>query len=198
MVENKTTISELIEDIGKEIYGEKFSISAPNIKSKYKSIYEILSNPKKHTKGIFITGGIGVGKSALMKVMQRLFKDSDRRFRWVTAYELKDMSEEMTVAEIKKIYGYQFKCDLYIDDIGFGTDVKRYGNTVNIITEILMERYDLFITSGYKTHISSNMAAFIKGDSTISTIETIYGNRVLDRIKEMCNLIIWQGESQRK
>lgn len=193
--------AEKIKSIGIELYGKDFSIDETVIREVYKKVYDrlVLGIRRKKSKGVFITGSIGIGKSAMMKVMQRLFKDTDRRFKWVSGYELKDLSEEMTIMQIKALYGASLKCDLYIDDIGFSIDVKRYGNTVNIISEIIMERYDLYVSSGFKTHLSSNLAADIRNNErNIPTIKKIYGARVLDRIKEMCDLIIWNGESLRK
>lgn len=191
------TVSEAIEIIGKEIYGEKFSIEPPKTKQLYKKLFGIISGKKP--KGAFITGSIGVGKSAAMRVMQKLLKDTENKFLWVSGYELKDLAEQITAGEIKAMYGYQLKCDLYIDDIGFSVDVKRYGNTVNIISEIIMERYELFISSHYKTHLSSNIVASLKEDKpNTPTIEKVYGLRVLDRMMEMCEMIVWNGESLRK
>ena len=198
---NEMSGADKINAIGVELYGKDFSIEEPLTKEVYKKVYNrmVLGIKRKKSKGVFITGSIGIGKSAMMKVMQRLFKDTDRRFKLVTGYELKDLSEEMTIMQIKALYGASLKCDLYIDDIGFSIDVKRYGNTVNIIAEIIMERYDLYVSSGFKTHFSSNIVADIKdNERNIPTIKKLYGSRVLDRIIEMCDLVTWNGKSLRK
>ncbi len=192
--------SEAIIILGKQSYGDDFDLSNESVKSAYKKVYELLlkRSNNKCKKGLLVVGGIGVGKSAMMKVMQRLFKDTDARFKWVNAYELKDLSELYTTAQIKEMYGYELKCDLYIDDIGVSIDVKRFGNTVNIIAELLMERYDLFINSGYKTHLSSNLKTSITNDiHNTPTLKTMYGARILDRIKEMCEIITFNGTSKR-
>lgn len=201
MVNDIKTGKDAIIFLGKEMYGEKFNLDTESICNTYKHVYEYLNkvSKRKVTKGLLIIGGLGVGKSAMMKIMQRLFKDTPARFKWVNAYELKDLSETYTSSQVKEMYGYDLKMDLYIDDIGVSVDVKRYGNTVNIITEILMERYDLFINSGYKTHISSNLVTSITNDmKNTSTLKTVYGERILDRIIEMTSVVIFKGESQRK
>jgi DNA replication protein DnaC len=188
---------EAISIVGKEIYGDDFSIDGDKLNSSYKKVYTHFVANKR--KGMFLIGNVGIGKTAMMKVMQRLFRDTNRRFKFVNSYDLKDLSEQITAGEIKSLYGYDFKCDLYIDDIGFSSDVRRYGNTVNIISEILMERYDLFISSGFRTHLSSNMMVSMKtNEKNIPTIETIYGSRVVDRLREMCELVTWNGDSLRK
>jgi len=201
MEKETITISNLLVEIGRGIYGLGFDISESSINKLYKQSYSVFLNrlKDKKRKGLFIVGGIGTGKSAMMKVMQRLLKDTDCRFKWVNGYELKDMSETYTLSEIKEYYGKDLLCDLYIDDIGFSVDVKRYGNTINIISEIIIERYDLYIESGYLTHFSSNILPMIKDNpKNIPTIENIYGARVLDRMKEMCELITFNGQSLRK
>jgi len=200
MVEKILTGQELIKLIGTELYGEKFSIENENVKKAYKKVYDcFIEGLNTKNKGVLVIGNIGVGKSAMMKVIQRLFKDTDRCFKKVNSTELKDMSEELTSGQIKDVYGYELKQDLYIDDIGLFSDVKRYGNTVNIISEIILERYNLFVECGFKTHFSSNVvAALTNKESTVPTLEKMYGNRILDRIKEMCYLIDFNGESLRK
>lgn len=190
--------SEIIEIIGKRLYGDKFSIQGKEIFVVYKRIYDNLVKEQKiGKKGFFVIGDVGVGKSAMVKTIQVLLKDTEMRFKWVNAYELKDLSELYNIAEIKAIYGRESNCDLYIDDVGFSFDVKRYGNTINIISELIMERYDLFVNSGIKTHFSTNLLISSE-DQNIPTIEKLYGNRVLDRIKEMCELIPFNGQSLRK
>lgn len=194
MVENRK-ISDIITEIGKKIYGNQFSIENEKLKECYKAAYETIVKDKK--KGVFLVGGVGIGKSAMMKTLQVLLKDTERRFKWANSYELKDLSEQMTIGEIKANYCDLLNSDLYIDDIGFTVDVKRYGNTVNIISEIITERYDLFVSSGVKTHFSTNLLITSK-DPNVPTIEKFYGVRIVDRLKEMCNLITWNGESLRK
>ena len=201
MVKDTKTGKDAIIFLGKEMYGEEFNLDIENVCKIYQTVYDYLVRQSKGKlkKGMLIIGGLGVGKSAMMKIMQRIFKETPARFKWVNAYELKDLSEVYTASQIKEMYGYDLKMDLYIDDIGVSVDVKRYGNTVNIITEILMERYDLFINSGFKTHISSNLLTHVVNDAkNTPTLKTVYGARILDRIIEMTTVVIFKGESRRK
>lgn len=201
MVNESTTGREQVLKLGQDMFGLDFNLNNPSILASYKSAYEyfVKRDLNKCKKGLLIIGGLGVGKSAMMRVMQRVFKDTNSRFRWVNAYDLKDLSEVYTTSQIKEMYGYDLKMDMYIDDIGISVDVKRYGNTVNIITEILMERYDLFISAGFKTHLSSNLLTSITNDvHNTPTLKSVYGSRILDRIKEMTEIITFKGESHRK
>lgn len=200
MENTNKSISEAIMIIGTKLYGETFSLENEIVKDAYKKVYNILKKDKtKRNKGICIIGEIGAGKTAMMKVYQRLLKDTPMRFKLVNGYDLRDLSELYTTEQIKDSYGGGYFGDLYIDDIGFASGVKRYGNDVNLIRDILIERYDLFISSGFRTHVSSNLVVALKNDiKEVPTLQKLYGERVIDRLKEMCELITFKGESQRK
>lgn len=190
---------EAILKYGKEMFGDNFNLDSDEIGLIYKGIYNyfIKSATNKTRKSLMIIGNVGAGKGSAMKVMQRIFKDTPARFKWISSSKLKDLSETLPTIEIKEMYGYDLKMDLYIDDIGIYSDVKRYGTTINIISEILLERYELFVDTGIKTHFSSNLLP----DSTnpkIPTIKSIYGTRVFDRLKEQSITVLFKGESLRK
>jgi hypothetical protein len=51
------------------------------------------------------------------------------------------------------------------------------------MAEILLSRYDIFISKNIQTHITTNLSA--------SEIETYYGNRVRSRMRAMFNLIAY-------
>ena len=76
------------------------------------------------------------------------------------------------------------------DDLGVESEIKHYGNKCNIMAEILLSRYDLFISHGMKTHITTNLSA--------SEIEEYYGNRVRSRMREMFNLLAFNKISYDK
>jgi DNA replication protein DnaC len=58
------------------------------------------------------------------------------------------------------------------------------------MAEILLSRYDLFISKKLLTHITTNLSA--------TEIETHYGNRVRSRLREMVNLIAFEKTAQDK
>ena len=195
--------SEAIKFIGSQFY-KNFDFSKDPINGIYKTVYEKFIKGLENyntEKGILLIGNIGVGKTALMRIMQKLFKDTFRSFKWVNSYELYEMFEEMPLSTIKEMYGKNYFGDLYIDDIGIGNGIiQKYGNKTNIISELIVERYELFVSTGIKTHLSSNISTKLDKIKypNVQTLEELYGNRVLDRINEMCDNIIWKGESLRK
>lgn len=182
--------------IGQSLYGSKFCLDDKRL-AIYKDVYTGLlqDNPK----GFLIIGSKGVGKSTLMRIMQKVFLGTQREFVAVDALKIKDLLDEYSVSEIKSMYGFDLKKDLLIDDIGKGaTEIKEYGNTINIISELLFERYDLYIKEGYLTHLTSNIITNTNNtDVNIVTLEKLYKDRVYDRLKEMTRVINWSGQSLR-
>jgi DNA replication protein DnaC len=198
--------SEAVIKVGKTIHAD-FDISDELIKSIYKQGYENFVNnlaPEIREKGIALVGSIGVGKSTLMRVLQTLFLETRSKFMWVNAIEFTDMIRERGIdsaSEIKDMYGKNLKRDVYFDDLGMGSiDFKKYGNAINIVAEILLERYELFISSGIRTHFSSNLPLKVNKENYpgVITLQDLYGDRIIDRLTEMCTKIAWKGTSLRK
>ena len=77
--------------------------------------------------------------------------------------------------DLKKPITYCF------DDLGTESALKYFGNTCNVLGEILLSRYDHFVTNKMITHATTNLSA--------SELENLYGNRVRSRMREMFNLL---------
>ena len=75
-------------------------------------------------------------------------------------------------------------------DLGVENNLKYYGNECNVMAEILLLRYDLFISQSMLTHITTNLSS--------SEIESMYGNRVRSRMRQMFNLISFDEVSKDK
>jgi hypothetical protein len=150
------------------------------------------------SKGIWLIGGKGVGKSILMKVMHKMYKDTARRFKWVNCRDLKDfLLNGCSKSEIMEMYGKALKCDLYIDDTDIDFVDWNQGPS-SIVAQILYERNELFNYEGFKTHLSSYLPRTSDHDRHLQLIKQGRNFGVLDRVREMTNLIIWEGESLRK
>ena len=79
--------------------------------------------------------------------------------------------------------------DMIIDDLGREPlTVKSYGDEVSVIHDLIFLRYQAF-QRGYMTHITNNLS--------FTEIEERYGVPIADRIKEMCQVIEFKGESLR-
>jgi DNA replication protein DnaC len=55
------------------------------------------------------------------------------------------------------------------------------------MAEILLTRYDLFVSKKLITHLTTNLSA--------SEIEEMYGNRIRSRMREQFNLIAFNNDS---
>jgi len=58
------------------------------------------------------------------------------------------------------------------------------------MAEILLNRYDFFVSKRMLTHITTNLSA--------SELESIYGNRIRSRMREMFNLIAFERDAKDK
>ena len=63
-------------------------------------------------------------------------------------------------------------------------------NSVSPSTKIILNRYDLFVSKRMMTHITTNLSA--------SELESIYGNRIRSRMREMFNLVAFERDSKDK
>ena len=137
-------------------------------------------------KGILLTGPIGCGKTSLMNLMKYLTA-TEHKF---IVKPSRDISFEFIQEGYEVIHRYskgklnQSEPRTYcFDDLGTENNLKYFGNECNVMAEILLSRYDLFISKKLQTHITTNLSA--------TEIETHYGNRVRSRLRQMVNLIAY-------
>lgn len=200
-----TTLSYLkiidwLEKKGIELYGKKFKILETDHEIIYKLIAYFLKDEQTCyqfnidlEKGILLSGPVGCGKTSLMNLMKHLTptenKFSVKPCRDISFEFIQDGYQIIHKYSIGKLYESQPKT-ICFDDLGVENNLKYYGNECNVMAEILLSRYDIFITKKIQTHITTNLSA--------SEIETNYGNRVRSRLRELCNLIAFDSHSTDK
>lgn len=179
------------EKRGQEMYGPKFRIIPEDYEIIYKLVVYFLGHEEESKrlgldlrKGIMLTGPIGCGKTSLMSLM-RLVPGKERNFTMKTA---RDISFEFIQEGYDVINRYsklsftgtgpRIYC---FDDLGAEQNLKYYGNSCNVMGEILLSRYDMFNSQGMMSHLTTNLGA--------AEIEKIYGPRVRSRMREMFNAI---------
>ena len=187
------------EKRGKELYGGKFRIHSEDYGIIFKLIVYFLNDKENAEKleldlqkGIILTGPIGCGKTSLMTLM-RLVPSPERNY---VIRSCRDISFEFIQEGYEVIWRYSklsFNSShpkIYcFDDLGAEQSLKYYGNECNVMGEILLSRYDLFISQSMITHITTNLSA--------SEIEKSFGNRVRSRMREMFNLLVMKCKDKR-
>jgi hypothetical protein len=189
-----------LEKRGKELYGEKFKIREEDHEIIFKLIVYFVGdtlNAEKLgielQKGIILTGPIGCGKTSLMNLM-RFVPPPERNYIMKTC---RDVSFEFIQEGYEVIWRYSRMSfnnshpKIYcFDDLGAEQSLKYYGNECNVMGEILLSRYDLFVSQNMITHLTTNLSA--------SEIENGYGNRIRSRLREMFNLLSFRQHADDK
>lgn len=188
-----------LEKKGIELYGNHFKI----LESDYPIIYKLIAYFLKDevtcyqynidlNKGILLSGPVGCGKTTLMNLMKTLTSTEHKFY----IKPCRDISFEFIQDGYEIIQKYS-KGKLYpdpkticFDDLGTEKNLKYYGNECNVMAEIILSRYDIFISKKIYTHITTNLSA--------SEIETAYGNRVRSRLRNMLNLIAFDKSTKDK
>jgi energy-coupling factor transporter ATP-binding protein EcfA2 len=189
-----------LENKGVELYGNHFKILETDYPILYKLIaYFLKDEPTcfqygiNLNKGILLTGPIGCGKTSLMNLMKYLTATEYKFFvkpcRDISFEFIQDGYQIIHKYSIGKLYQSEPRTYCF-DDLGTENNLKYFGNECNVMAEILLSRYDLFISKKLKTHITTNLSA--------TEIEKHYGNRVRSRLREMVNLIAYDKSTPDK
>lgn len=188
-----------LEQKGIELYGKSFKIFETDHAIIHKLMAYFLRDEITCfqlnidlNRGIMLSGPVGIGKTSLMNLMKKL-TSAEHKFY---VKPCRDISYEFIQEGYEIIQKYS-KGKLYpdpkticFDDLGTENNIKYYGNECNVMAEILLSRYDLFIAKKIQTHITTNLSA--------TEIESAYGNRVRSRLRSMVNLISFDKTTKDK
>lgn len=147
-------------------------------------------------KGILLSGPIGCGKTTLFKLMQKFTSSTQNKFGIVSTRQIVSEFMQSGYQVLENYSKGNFSHDarkpkIYcFDDLGVETSSKYYGNDCNVMAEILLTRYEMFKDRGLITHLTTNLSA--------AEIESIYGNRLRSRMREMFNLFGYDESSNDK
>lgn len=194
-----------IEKQGQAFYGELYTIADIDRPPILKMLSYFLEDEgvAKHYgldlgKGLMITGPIGCGKTAIMNIMCSLVEGSGKP----TILKCREMSIEFSLEGFKVIGKYSNHAfyrysslpyqpqTICFDDLGLEPKASYWGSSCQIMAEILFSRYELFVSDGMITHITTNLNS--------EELEETYGNRLRSRMRQMFNLISFHPDSRDK
>lgn len=149
-------------------------------------------------KGIMLIGGVGTGKSLMFKIFRKYTRDVINTNSFLDRSAI-DIIDSVNVNGVKVLEEYNhnivdkiarpIRC--YVDDIASKNElVNNYGTPINVIEQLLSIRYNIFARYGTLTHVSSNKFP--------AEMKELYDTRIIDRMKEMFNIIELGGKSFRK
>ena len=143
-------------------------------------------------KGILLSGPIGCGKTTLFKIF-RFCNFPAAKYGIVSTRHIVSEFMQSGYEILEKYSNGNLSHDIRtpkaycFDDLGTETTSKYFGNDCNVMAEILLTRYDLFVEKGIITHLTTNLSA--------TEIESQYGNRLRSRMREMFNLFGYEESS---
>ena len=136
-------------------------------------------------------GGVGVGKTELMRVFAqnqiqsyvlRECIEIAKDYALIGSQTLNDYNEPMKTWAGGNLYGHDI-LGVCFDDLGTENDKKHFGNNTNVMADIILSRYHKHNMTRHMTHFTTNLNS--------KEIEEKYGTRVMDRIREMFNIVIF-------
>ncbi|WBC28441.1 DnaC-like helicase loader [Rhodobacteraceae phage LS06-2018-MD05] len=138
------------------------------------------------TKGLGLIGRTGSGKTMTFYILNDFIEIDKIRYKKgedLVNLKYRIQSALVIASEYARegdivIHKYSNFANLCIDDLGAENSLKSYfGNKVNVIQEILENRYN----NNLMTHFSSNLK--------MEDISDRYGDRVFSRLHDTCNII---------
>ncbi|WP_417289664.1 ATPase [Corallibacter sp.] len=134
-------------------------------------------------KGILLSGPVGCGKTSLMKLLRHIVPHQ-KSYELIPARNITFAFNNIGYKTIQEYGNSNFYC---FDDLGVETTGRHFGKDCNVMGEILLSRYDLFLQRKIRTHATTNLNA--------QELEERYGNRVRSRMRQLFNLIAFDKES---
>lgn len=142
-----------------------------------------------NSKGLFICGGIGAGKTAALNTLRRFcasLRSLKTNFKFYTTADVETSFNKNGFAGLLR---FEVGAAAF-DDLGAeGLKAYFYKTECAPMQRIIQNRYIQFVRKGTKTHFTSNF--------NLDLVSKAYGARCASRLQEMTNKIIYVGEDRR-
>lgn len=175
---------------GKLLFGSKFKIFEEDKNVLYKLCNYFIKDIENCQKlgidinrGILLTGPVGCGKTSLMRLLRQMIPHQ-KPYKIIPTRNIAFAFNHIGYKTIEDYGDGQYFC---FDDLGVEPMGRHYGKDCNVMGEIILSRYDLFVEHKLKTHITTNLNA--------QELEEHYGNRVRSRMRQLFNLIAFDKGS---
>jgi DNA replication protein DnaC len=153
----------------------------------------------KLSKGILLSGPVGVGKTELLKIF---CKNKRQCFHLISVYEIETLCQKNGVEYFQTFTGmvpgwgnspeffYQKSVGWAFDDLGRESVVFDFGNRSDVVNKIIHTRYlNKHRIPFSSQHLTTNL--------TTDEIESRYDYAVKSRLREMFNYVIIDGKDRR-
>lgn len=130
-------------------------------------------------KGLLLVGEAGVGKTFLLKILQKIYKS---RY-WLSCSNKMDLYRMQDTDD-----GFYLDKLVFIDDVGVETEEMINYQKVNCFGKFIQWYYDSCGTG--RLYISTNLGS--------EEINAKYDGRILDRLLDMCIVVKFTGKSKRE
>ena len=169
---------------GKLLFGKKFKIFEEDREILFKLCNYYIKdeiNCKKLGidiyKGILLSGPVGCGKTSLMKLLRHIVPHQ-KPYEVIPTRNITFAFNNLGYKTIEDYGDKRFYC---FDDLGVEPTGRHFGKDCNVLGEILLSRYELFLNHKILTHATTNLNA--------QELEERYGNRVRSRMRQLFNLV---------
>jgi hypothetical protein len=156
-----------------------------------------LPNGPAPDKGLLLAGPVGCGKTTLLRLFMR---NPAQKFGVVSTRTVASAYQTTGAPGLAPYLTAHHTGGVVFDDLGTEpTSVLHFGTACNPMAEALLARYDEFQAGrlpGIYTHLTTNLPVGAPSDApgTLS-LYGLYGQRVVDRIREMFTLIAFEPTS---
>lgn len=151
----------------------------------------------EYKRSLILCGGIGNGKTTMLNAIHRAVKQlklvDQLSYLWNLSIFTAERINEAASLPVGEQYQGICSCPwLGIDDLGCeSTVVKVYGTERMPVANLIFERYK-------RNPKNYDNPMVITTNLSMGEISQIYGERVADRLKEMCEVIVYDNPSYRK